>query len=337
MSQSSAAGQRFAIIVRSLLEQNGFENIQEGRGADYRAEAQGQIWAVEAKYYRTAIAQFSLIEAAAAQLLAAGAQMGAHHVMLALSASIPSDARGALENQYGVAVADREVLLAWAARVPRLYDALNAVLEDELTDEPRQQRRGVLDVIGAPPTPTARPAIPTKGADLCGELLRLKRGRRKWREYEQFCYRAFQFLFDSDLSGWHEQKRTEDGLNRFDYICRILPKSAFWQFLIQHLDSRYVVFEFKNYTGLVKQGQVLTTEKYLFEKGLRRVCILVTRAGAHKTAKEMICGAMREHGKLIVVIDDDQLCNMLHMKDRGDDPADRLFELTDEFLMGLSR
>ena len=60
-----------------------------------------------------------------------------------------------------------------------------------------------------------------------------------------------------------------------------------------HLNTRYVLFEFKNYTGEIKQGQILTTEKYLLEKGLRRVAIIITRVGADKNAITMAQGAMR--------------------------------------------
>lgn len=40
---------------------------------------------------------------------------------------------------------------------------------------------------------------------------------------------------------------------------------------------------------------------------------------------------MREHGKLILVLNDDLVCEMLHMKENGDDPSDRPFELADNF------
>ena len=51
----------------------------------------------------------------------------------------------------------------------------------------------------------------------------------------------------------------------------------------------------------------------------------------------MTQGAMREHGKLMLVVDDEQVCEMLHMKERGEDPSDLLFELADEFLLALPR
>lgn len=46
---------------------------------------------------------------------------------------------------------------------------------------------------------------------------------------------------------------------------------------------------------------------------------------------------MREHGKLMLVVDDDEICKMLHMKERGEDPTDFLFDLADDFLLSLPR
>ncbi|MGC0067703.1 hypothetical protein ACPRSJ_09135 [Enterobacter asburiae] len=136
---------------------------------------------------------------------------------------------------------------------------------------------------------------------------------------------------------WHSQKRTDDGLNRYDFVCRIRPTTEFWKFVIEHLNSRYVLFEFKNYLGKIKQGQILTTEKYLLEKGLRRMAIIMTRTGAEAHALAMTQGAMREQGKLILIVNDEKVCEMLHMKERGEDPTDCLFEIADNFLLTLPR
>ncbi len=63
----------------------------------------------------------------------------------------------------------------------------------------------------------------------------------------------------------------------------------------------------------------------------------MSRAGADRDALMMTQGAMRESGKLMLVIDDEQVCDMLHMKERGEDPTDRLFDLAENFLLGLPR
>lgn len=73
------------------------------------------------------------------------------------------------------------------------------------------------------------------------------------------------------------------------------------------------------------------------ERALRRVAIVFTRKGPDDHAVAMTQGAMREFGKLMLIIDDDTLCKMLHMKEKGDNPSDFLFELADDFLLSLPR
>ena len=51
----------------------------------------------------------------------------------------------------------------------------------------------------------------------------------------------------------------------------------------------------------------------------------------------MTQGAMREQGKLILIVNDEKVCEMLHMKERGEDPTDCLFEIADNFLLTLPR
>jgi hypothetical protein len=339
MTNSQFPGQRFETLVQQILVANGF-SVQPAisRAFDFLATLGNEIWAVEVKYYRTARAQISLIEAAAAQLIERGITAGAWKGMLVVSSSIPPGAREELERRYSLLFVDRADLVIWASKAPELLDELAALLGGDPTAEPiTHGRELVATASAAGRLPSSPPPIVTAGADLCRELRALAPGRGTWSAYEKLCDRILRYLFPNDLYGWHIQARTEDGFSRFDYVCRIKPATEFWRFLIDHLNSRYVIFEFKNYKGQIKQGQVLTTEKYLLEKGLRRAAVIITRAGADKGAYKMIEGAMREHGKLMLVIDDDLVCKMLHMKDKGDDPTDLLFDVADKFLLSLPR
>jgi hypothetical protein len=232
---------------------------------------------------------------------------------------------------------DRADLVAWAANEPNVLDEIETVLESSSATSSEQQARPRSVPDDGKPLPKSPPPEDRMASELSRQLRALKRGKATWVAYETLCDQILRYLFPHDLHGWHKQRRTDDGLNRFDYVCRIKQTTDFWRFLVEHLDSRYVLFEFKNYTGRVKQAQILTTEKYLLEKGLRRVAIVVTRAGAHKDAIAMTQGAMRENGKLMLIVDDQQMSKMLLMKERGEDPTDLLFDLADDFLLSLPR
>jgi hypothetical protein len=98
-----------------------------------------------------------------------------------------------------------------------------------------------------------------------------------------------------------------------------------------------VVFEFKNHTRFITQGEIYSTEKYLFVPAMRSVALIISRKGADKNAKAVMRGALRETGKLMLSLSLDDIYKMLEMKDKGDDPNTLLFELLDEMLMKLER
>jgi hypothetical protein len=178
---------------------------------------------------------------------------------------------------------------------------------------------------------------PSPGKSLAESLLGTPPGREHSKKFEDACIASLKYLFEKDLHGWHEQDETDDGLHRRDLVCRILPSSEVWRLMLSDLGSRYVVFEFKNYSAAITQSEVLTTEKYLYTSALRRVAIVISPHGCSKSARIMIQGAMREHGKLILSLTVQEIASLLVGKDHGTDPNTYLFEKVDRFLMGLGR
>lgn len=332
----------FEDLVRRILEANSFDvtlhSSRGDQGFDLLANFFNETWAIEVKHYRTARAQPALIDAAAARVVRNGVQSLAQKGMLVVSCLLPIELRSALGEKYGITFFDRFDLRSLCAAHPDLAEELDALLEVN-PSEPSA-------TLPARDSPTAKSkpfkdelpeTYDTIGTGLCQELKSIKKGKASWAQYEKLCEKILKYLFPNDLYGWHFQIRTDDGLNRYDYICRVRPTTEFWKFVIDHLNSRYVLFEFKNYSGKIKQGQILTTEKYLLERGLRRVAMIMTRMGADAHAILMTQGAMREHGKLILIVDDEKVCDMLQMKERGEDPTDYLFEMADNFLLALPR
>ncbi len=351
MKNNLFPGEHFESLIGKILNSQGF-SVQDAPSQtfDFLAIRNGETWAIEAKYYRTERAQLSLIETAAVQLIrrAIIVQENQKHKiykgMLVISSLIPLEVKHELERRYNLFLVDRTDLFFWASSDSELLNELTSLLESYPKMEPITHGRELL--ITASETsllPESPPSISTVERDLAiergllNDLENLPKGNEAWSAYEELCYRILHHLFSNHLEGWCNQQRTDDGLNRFDCVCRIKPATAFWQFLIDQLNSRYIIFEFKNYKEKIRQGEVLTTEKYLFEKALRRVAVILTRAGANQSAKAAIQGAMREHGKLMLVINDGQVRKMIEKKIKGGDPSDLLFGVVDEFLMSLSR
>lgn len=178
-----------------------------------------------------------------------------------------------------------------------------------------------------------------EGQELLLKFHKIPAGREGASNFESWCIDVLKYLFGEYLTGWHEQSETIDGLNRRDLVCRVISesKSEIWELIKDTLKSRYVVFEFKNYTEKISQREIITTERYLYPTALRNCAVIISRQGASNNAKSVIQGAMREHGKLIISLDYDDISKMLMGKDNGDDPNVYLFEKVDEFLIGLGR
>ena len=108
-----------------------------------------------------------------------------------------------------------------------------------------------------------------------------------------------------------------------------------WQLIVQHYNSHFVVFEFKNYTKRIDQNLIYITEKYLYDSALRNVAIIVSRKGFSESARFAAEGCLKEHGKLVLGIKDEDLIEMLRLK--SDKAADYLLEKLEGFLMGISK
>lgn len=332
----------FERIAKEILIANRFHIIvDEVRAVNFIAELNKVRWATEVKYYRSATAQLSLMENAATTLINNAKPLPVEKAMLIVSCYLPPEMREMLEARFPILFVDRLDLTIWAAKNASLSRDLEMVFDDPLgkttTTDNRSKRTSTTATRKAPQLPKELPEKKEQGAALCKSLDKIESGHASWTQFESICRDALQYLFEDHLVGWVRQNRTDDGLNIFDLVCRVKPASAFWQFIVDQIDSRYVVFEFKNYSAAIKKYQILTTECYLLEKALRKTAIVITRKGADDGAKGAIAGAMREQGKLILVLDDEDICEMLKKKDGGDDPSDYLFKKADDFLLSLSR
>lgn len=190
----------------------------------------------------------------------------------------------------------------------------------------------VAEAISPPPNPDHQ-----KAQELKARLSSLSCGRNDWSAYERLATEILQFVFKRDFALWEKQQRTEDRLSRFDLICRIVPFDDFWKSPIRSFNTRFILFEFKNYCDEFTQNEVHLTERYLYKSALRSVGIMISRFGPNAHAIQAAKGALRENGKLIFFLKDQDLKKLLEMVIRDDNPSDYLVGTLDDWLIGLSR
>ena len=138
---------------------------------------------------------------------------------------------------------------------------------------------------------------------------------------------------------WNKQQMSNEGLYRFDLICKIKDdiQEAFWIFIEKYFRTKYIIFEFKNYSKEITQKEIYTTEKYLYAKAFRCVAIIISCHGEDKNAKKAISGTFRENGKLIISISNKDLIDLLNKKLQGCSPAEYLYNKLDEMLIKFGK
>ena len=164
-------------------------------------------------------------------------------------------------------------------------------------------------------------------------------GKNCFKIYEKFCVDALKYLFLDTLDLWEEQNKTDDGLNIFDLICKIKNNidDDFFVIIEKYFKSKYIIFEFKNYDEPISQYEICTTEKYLYKTALRKVSIIITRRGINNNGDKMVKCILRETGKLIIILDDDDLKNMIELKEKGENPSLVLTNKLDFLLTHLEK
>ena len=166
-----------------------------------------------------------------------------------------------------------------------------------------------------------------------------KTAKKYATEYEDLCFHILKYLFNDDLALWKKQVYSNDDLFRFDLICKIKDGSVggFWNTILRYFNSKYIVFEFKNYSKEITQKEIYTTDRYLYLKALRSVAIIISCNGSSEHANKAIRGTLRENGKLILSLSNNDLIEMINMKINSQFPSDYLYLKLDDLLIDLEK
>ncbi|MGB7801326.1 hypothetical protein [Buttiauxella sp.] len=340
---------QFEVLVKGILEATEyFDSVEWSEQYDFVLGKGQEQYIVEVKYYRTMRAQPQLINKALNSLrrikeLKQDEIDDGVNAILIVSSYLELELKQTIEEDNDIVVIDLLDLINMTSHSPESRDKLVRFLE--ITDDILINHKGrEIDDIFYKEN-IYHQTVECRDEDLVdnycehliSELKNLSPGPSGWREYEKLMLIILQYLFDGDLKGWVSQCESENKLNRYDCVCSVKKNTEFWSFIIEQLKSNYILLEFKNYSNEIGQGEVLTTEKYLYDNAFRKIALIFSRFGADHSALEMCNGAMRENGRLILVLDDNDIIEMLLREDRGDDPSDYLFDKVDKFLMRLSR
>ena len=269
-------------------------------------------------------------------------------ILLIVLSNVPSFQKDEIFQRYRIIVWDMDNLVFYSKNNPALLKQLSQITYfpiDHIEGSSSAEAESINLVLLPRQDKHFKEAEKeaNKTALLIKRLSNCTTGREHSREYEEVCEDIIRHLFEAAyFNRLTSQHKTNDEHFRMDLIgaLKITQNTdesmhPLWQMLVQHYNSHFVVFEFKNYTDKIDQNLIYITEKYLFDAALRNVAFIISRKGFSDAAKFAAEGCLKEHGKLILDVTQDDLMKML--KSPSDNPADHLLTKLEEFLMGISK
>ena len=343
------------VYGKQLLEQFGYiatDSLSDGQKQEWDLivnKDNQRIW-VEYKTYKSQVVS----PAAAVSLLNAVVMKKMKQdipqkdmVLLLVFSKIPTFQKDEIYKRYQIIVWDIENLVFYSKDNPILLKQLSQITYFPI-DYVEGQSSKEAELVNLKLTNSVDKIAYEADEDdeaniLINRLQACKSGKKHSGEYEDVCEEILRFLFEANyFNRLTRQHKTKDEHFRMDLIGALKINQnkeesmhPLWQLLVQHHNSHFVVFEFKNYTKEIDQNLIYITEKYLYDSALRNVAVIVSRKGFSKSAKFAAEGCLKEHGKLVFDIKDEDLIEMLNLK--SDKAADYLLEKLEEFLMGISK
>jgi len=166
-----------------------------------------------------------------------------------------------------------------------------------------------------------------KSDELIDKLKTCNAGRNDWKAYEEICTNIIDFLFRDSFRNFKTiiQARNENGLDIKDLVIPNRSNNPFWSEVRTDYGVRNVIFEFKNYVEPIGKNQIVSTSNYLKKKAYGRFAIIFSRKGLSNPNGELEqLEQLRDSDKMIIVLDDKDLIELITYKKRGKKPEEIL-------------
>ena len=182
----------------------------------------------------------------------------------------------------------------------------------------------------------SRPAKPTREQKLLENLAACQPGKADWYVYQSLVGDILECLFTPPLGKPIPELSDKARANRRDFIMPNYTDKGFWAFMREKYQADYVVVDAKNYTRKVKKSEVLQIANYLKPHGAGLFGIIISRKGGDTSGCEH---TLREqwmvHRKLILVLDDDDIKEMLIAKSDGRVPEEIVGQKIEHFRLSM--
>ena len=224
---------------------------------------------------------------------------------------------------------DRKLILAIPGKLPEkplseLYDRsievwdsdyLASTFSDQIKTAPPSFYRSYLLSILA----QRDAGVPKR--DFISKLRNIRPGKENWNLYQSLVGDILEHLFTPPLSKPIPEHKDKTGANRRDFIIPNEAPDGFWLFARTKYLADYIVVDAKNLKGKVTKSAILQVANYLKPHGAGLFGMIFSRFGGDSRGCDQ---TLREQWstqqKLIIVLSDSDIEEMLVYKDSGEKP-----------------
>jgi hypothetical protein len=240
---------------------------------------------------------------------------------------------------YRAAAPDRQVVLAFPGRAtPEVTEALRAdhieiwdigLIGARFADQIEASGDGYY-----PELIERAVARPRPEAAYLADIKAITPGKEGWSAYQKLIGRLLELLFCPPLGSPLGEKNDFDKINRRDLIFANHVSDGFWAALRQRYGADYILVDAKN-GARVKKSDVLQIANYLKPHGLGQFAIIMGRAGVERGVPAVLKEQWAFHGKLILVLNDNDLEEMVLAYGSGREQTQVLSDKIQAFRIGM--
>lgn len=175
----------------------------------------------------------------------------------------------------------------------------------------------------------------SRSTELAEKLTACPPGKDGWKQFEDICLEILCHLFVPPLNGPKVQPKTYSGIDRRDAVFpnRNIGINNMWGHLIQELDARMILCEFKNYDFCdIGKEEVNQTSCYMTQP-MGKLAIIVCNKTPEKDAHIKRNTIFSAEKKVILFLTKEHLIEMLYIKERGEEPGDLIMDLIEWFYL----
>jgi hypothetical protein len=183
--------------------------------------------------------------------------------------------------------------------------------------------------------PRWSPGLTRSGQLLLDTLDETPPGKAHSAAYQDLCRNIFALLFCPPLDRPISESSNATRINRRDLVLPNYAPSGFWAYMRSCYEAHLVVIDAKNLAGKVKKNDILQIANYLSPHGTGLFGIIASRNGCSMSAELTRQSQWMHDHKMIIVLDDDDLHQMINLWMDYHDPTDLIRRRIQDFRLSF--